>query len=853
MRFNSRFLTFFTVFAALLASTTQMRAQGTNRIVVATDQALDLGMVEFLFNPVMNNAGSVAFKANMDVGGQNIQAIFRQTNGQFIELAKAGDLVSNAVQIDDFSNVLQLNDANVTSFVANLLVPGNNDTVLLSHVGGMINELVREGDIVPFGGSFGQLPGPFQAPLLTDNSLNSVIISPQLTNTAFDRGIFRASLGNVFTVARENDPAPNGGTLIHPMRAIIGKLNTLGFLSQVAGGANGVFYFNGNIVQAVSEIGQPSPDGNGTFSSFSVNSQFGLSNPNSSNQIAFLAGLNGTSGGASDNAGVFIGDSVNTAVVARKGDVIPNTGSETLEEFFTPKLNDDGRIAFLATVDNAAAGSEIGIFANDTGQTRQLVRASEVIPGGNGKYGLFNAVGARRIELNQNGVILFQTDLVSTTDDFGIFLTDGLDTVLVAQKGQSLAGSPIVSLLASTSNFGDNGSSFNDRSQVAYRADLANGRSVIARFSPELHWRGAGVGNWFDDENWTLGLRPMAENRVVIDPDTATTVSGPGQELTTIVESLQIGGGLGDVVMDWPIGFELNGGNDITIHDGSTLTGGGLIATETVFVLPGAELLTDQQMFIQTEGIVNESVVHVENSRLTVDGDFVNQAQVNIDPGLGTALVVFGCLNNNGEVSIGFDSAIAVDCLQGHGGGTGLGMLTVTDRLRPGGGQDVASLSFPTVTFELGPEADTDIQIGGTAIGEYDRISVRSAVIDGDLDVELLDGFTLERGMNFSIVGTSFGATGQFNFLPQGALVGTFDGVELRIDYEAGISNSSVSLFAPFDAGDVNQDGLINLLDVQPLVALLTSGNYQFEADVNQDGNVNLLDVQPFIDLLTGN
>ncbi len=52
--------------------------------------------------------------------------------------------------------------------------------------------------------------------------------------------------------------------------------------------------------------------------------------------------------------------------------------------------------------------------------------------------------------------------------------------------------------------------------------------------------------------------------------------------------------------------------------------------------------------------------------------------------------------------------------------------------------------------------------------------------------------------------------------------------------------------------GDVNLDGEVNLLDVQPFVDLLTSGSYQAEADINQDGVVNLLDVQPFVDLLSG-
>ncbi len=52
--------------------------------------------------------------------------------------------------------------------------------------------------------------------------------------------------------------------------------------------------------------------------------------------------------------------------------------------------------------------------------------------------------------------------------------------------------------------------------------------------------------------------------------------------------------------------------------------------------------------------------------------------------------------------------------------------------------------------------------------------------------------------------------------------------------------------------GDVNGDGVVDLLDVAPFVDLLTGGGFQPEADINQDGVVNLLDIAPFVQLLTG-
>ena len=51
--------------------------------------------------------------------------------------------------------------------------------------------------------------------------------------------------------------------------------------------------------------------------------------------------------------------------------------------------------------------------------------------------------------------------------------------------------------------------------------------------------------------------------------------------------------------------------------------------------------------------------------------------------------------------------------------------------------------------------------------------------------------------------------------------------------------------------GDVNGDGVVNLLDVLPFVQLLSAGEFLCAADINVDGSVNLLDVGPFVDLLS--
>jgi hypothetical protein len=55
-----------------------------------------------------------------------------------------------------------------------------------------------------------------------------------------------------------------------------------------------------------------------------------------------------------------------------------------------------------------------------------------------------------------------------------------------------------------------------------------------------------------------------------------------------------------------------------------------------------------------------------------------------------------------------------------------------------------------------------------------------------------------------------------------------------------------------YDLGDVNQDGEVNGLDVDPFVDRVTTGDFQAEADMNGDGAVNGLDVDPFVAAVVG-
>ena len=54
-----------------------------------------------------------------------------------------------------------------------------------------------------------------------------------------------------------------------------------------------------------------------------------------------------------------------------------------------------------------------------------------------------------------------------------------------------------------------------------------------------------------------------------------------------------------------------------------------------------------------------------------------------------------------------------------------------------------------------------------------------------------------------------------------------------------------------FILGDLNGDGIVNILDViQTINIILYDGNYNHLADINMDENINILDIVQLIDII---
>lgn len=150
--------------------------------------------------------------------------------------------------------------------------------------------------------------------------------------------------------------------------------------------------------------------------------------------------------------------------------------------------------------------------------------------------------------------------------------------------------------------------------------------------------------------------------------------------------------------------------------------------------------------------------------------------------------------------------------------------------------------------FQNAAEVTTDLIIGLTASNLLGEWGLTDGAIDNDPFLDL--GYDPGAGSGAFLFGSI-----EFNAVAGGdvtLIAGPNDlGVAHNYDLiDVTVAAANIHVILP---GDVNLDGAVNLLDVQPFVNLLSSGNYSAEADCNYDGTFNLLDVSPFIDKLQGN
>lgn len=271
--------------------------------------------------PTLNNAGQVAFRGVLDNtsgGASDTAGLFRGDGETLVQIARAGQSVpgGNGTFIDFV--VPSLNDSGQAAFVADIASDGTDDHGIFRGDGAALVQIARQGQAVPDG-----------------NGTFSFLFAPALNNEG--QAVFSANLAE--TTGGSSD-------------------------------SRGIFRGDGLTLEQLARAGQASPDGNGSFTGF-----LDLA-VNDAGQAAFLGLLTGTSGGTSDDSGIFFyDDGLGLLSVVREGDEL--LGSTITDLLFEDSvgtggderggLNELGQVAYRFTLADGRQGLAVSLVPEPGG------------------------------------------------------------------------------------------------------------------------------------------------------------------------------------------------------------------------------------------------------------------------------------------------------------------------------------------------------------------------------------------------------------------------------------------------------------------------------------------------------
>jgi T5SS/PEP-CTERM-associated repeat protein len=234
-------------------------------------------------------------------------------------------------------------------------------------------------------------------------------------------------------------------------------------------------------------------------------------------------------------------------------------------------------------------------------------------------------------------------------------------------------------------------------------------------------------------------------------------------------------------------GGEINFTNDLTNNVAGTITGNGSLAA--------------------AGGLTNVGTMNFAGTA-NIDGPITNAAGGKITSAGGGATIFYDDVINDGEIRTSNNGfTIFFGEVSGAGTFTGNGTVNFEGNLSPG--NSPAAVSFGgDVAF--GADARLRIELGGTAPGtDSDLISVTGdLVLDGALDVILIDEFTPTAGDSFNILDWFGSLSGAFTAINLPTLAGlTWDTAQIYVDGTLSISA------APGLPGDFNLDGVVDGAD----------------------------------------
>ena len=237
-----------------------------------------------------------------------------------------------------------------------------------------------------------------------------------------------------------------------------------------------------NLVEIVRE-GDVTPTGNGTYDAFDA-LLFPHLDVNDQGEVAFVAVLEGTSGGITDNRALFLGNGQNTAELVRKGAPMPDGNGSFFDiaQLAHIVLNNRGEVFFGSRVTGAIGGADEGLFLASRNGVRQVARLGAPAPGG-GTFSSFSDI----LALNNNGLAVFHAfvDVGEPSSEVGLFVYDGSTVRSVIREGESIPGyGTVLGVVTNTGLEGEGRAErtfLNDLGEVTFNFHASGGSGVAVR------------------------------------------------------------------------------------------------------------------------------------------------------------------------------------------------------------------------------------------------------------------------------------------------------------------------------------------------------------------------------------
>jgi hypothetical protein len=467
---------------------------------------------------VLNDAGQVAFRANLTGGGvdfSNNQGVWSEGSGNLTLVARTGSQAPGAPSGVNFSTdpALELffpvfNDAGQTAFYGATTDGGLG---LWSEGSGSLAAVARSGQQAPgtpagVTFTFNNLHDVLDAPVLNNagqTTFRSYLAGPGVVTNVNNLGRWSEGSGSLALVARRGSTMPGLPAGVVNNGLDEAGLNNAGesvFYTQLSGSGvnssnNQAIWSEGSgSLSMVVRRGNPVPGMPGvTFDGI-----FAAGAINNAGQSVIVAGLSSDPppvGFGGDS--VWLADSGNLTLIARRGTHAPGTPSGVNFEDFGgwSSLNEAGHalLNVLLSGTGVDVSNDQALFLRDrVGNLTPVFRFGNQAPGTitGTVFALKQELGLARV-LNNAGQVASVQGLagpgVDSTNDFGIWATDQSGALqLVVRKGNDLEVAPgDVRTISDLSFVGDTGnangwpSAFNNVGQLAFWASFTDGSQGV--------------------------------------------------------------------------------------------------------------------------------------------------------------------------------------------------------------------------------------------------------------------------------------------------------------------------------------------------------------------------------------